>query len=155
MKPAKPFNLPHNEKESDLHKSVATLLDWVLIPPTFFTTFPAGWGKLNKATAGRLYASGLKPGMPDIFIFAEARVIENKKRPIVIGIELKVGANSVSSAQRTMFAKLYAVGIRVYICRNIDDVIAALREAGIPHRANKDAVHEITRAYTPRPTNPG
>jgi hypothetical protein len=129
---ARPFNLPHNVKESELHVSVAELLDWILLPPAMFTTFPAGWGKLTKATAGRLYASGMKKGMPDILVFdARQRMGVTK----VIGVELKVGANFTSSAQRTMFAKLQAVGITVYVCRNIDDVVNALDCADIPHRA--------------------
>ena len=110
--------------------SVAELLDWILVPPAIFTTFPAGWGKLIKATAGRLYASGMKKGMPDILVFDKFGVA-----PLtVIGIELKVGANSVSSAQRTMFARLQTLGIRVYVCRSQEDVVAALDDAGIEHR---------------------
>jgi hypothetical protein len=102
------------------------LLDWVLMPPAIYTTFPAGWGKLTKGTAGRLYASGLKRGMPDILVFDVMRR--------VIGIELKAGANSVSAAQRDMFAKLQGVGVRVYVCRSQEDVIRALDNAGIMHR---------------------
>jgi hypothetical protein len=131
-KKARPFNLPYNVKESELHVSVAELLDWILIPPAMFTTFPAGWGKLTKATAGRLYASGLKKGMPDILVFDVRQRMDVTK---VIGIELKVGIYSVSSAQREMFAKLQAVGIRVYVCRNIEDVVGALDAADIPHRS--------------------
>jgi hypothetical protein len=33
-----------------------------------------------------------------------------------------------------MFAKLQAVGIRVYICRNIEDIVRALADADIPYR---------------------
>jgi hypothetical protein len=117
-------------KESEFHVSVAELLDWILIPPAMFTTFPAGWGKLGKATAGRLYASGLKKGMPDILVFD----VGTLKLPHVIGIELKVGANAVSSAQRDMFARLQALGIRVYVARSLDDVVDALDDANIPHR---------------------
>jgi hypothetical protein len=132
----KPFNLPHNARESELHVSVAELLDWILVPPAMFTTFPAGWGKLSKATAGRLYASGMKKGFPDILVFAPRKVI---------GIELKVGANAPSSAQRTMFAKLQAVGITVYICRSIDDVVQALDYTGIPHRTVTTSVNKIAK----------
>jgi hypothetical protein len=130
---ARPFNLPHNPRESEFHASVAELLDWILLPPAMFTTFPAGWGKLTKATAGRLYASGLKKGMPDILVFAPRKVI---------GIELKVGTNSETSAQRTMFARLQAVGIRVYVCRNLDDVYAALVNNDISHR--NIAIEDVT-----------
>lgn len=125
---ARPFNLPHSPKESELHLSVAQLLDWILLPPAIWTTFPAGWGKLTKGTAGRLYASGLKKGMPDILVFAPKKVI---------GIELKVGNNSLTSAQRTMHAQLQAVSIRTYVCRSIDDVIVALDSSDIKHRQLK------------------
>jgi hypothetical protein len=128
------------------------LLDWVLLPPAIFTTFPAGWGKLTKGTAGRLYASGLKKGMPDILVFDVMRK--------VIGIELKAGANSVSAAQRDMFAKLQGVGVRVYVCKSLEDVINALDSAGIMHRetntwprsnANGHEAGRTGPAATPRP----
>lgn len=122
----RPHNLPHSPRESELHASVAQLLDWVLLPPALYTTFPAGWGKLTKGTAGRLYASGLKRGFPDILVFDVMRK--------VIGIELKAGANSVSAAQRDMFSKLQGVGVRVYVCKSLEDVIDALDSAGIMHR---------------------
>ena len=134
MKSARPFTLPHNPRESELHVSVAELLDWILQPPAIFTTFPAGWGKLSKATAGRLYASGMKKGMPDILVFTCVQP-PHPRRSIVIGLELKVGVNGLSSAQRTMFASLQAVGIRTYVCRSLEDVVAALDDAGIAHRS--------------------
>jgi hypothetical protein len=130
---ARPFNLPHNPRETELHVSVAELLDWILLPPAMFTTFPAGWGRLTPATAGRLKASGMKKGMPDILVFATNEE-HFEKRLKVIGIELKVGVNAVSSAQRTMFAQLQALDIKVYVARNIGDVVAALDDAGIGHR---------------------
>jgi hypothetical protein len=124
---SKPFNLPHNPRESELHASVAEFLDWALLPQeAIYTTFPAGWGKLNKGTAGRLHASGMKRGMPDILVFG--------RRSRVVGLELKVGANSVTAAQREMFAKLQGIGIRVYICRSIEDVADALKQEQIPCR---------------------
>lgn len=122
----RPINIPHDPTESQLHQSVAELLDWILIEPAFYTTFPAGWGKLSKGTAGRLFASGLKKGMPDILVFDK-----NQK---VIGIELKAGKNGVSSAQRAMFAQLQAVGITVYVCRTQEDVLAALYRENIACR---------------------
>ena len=131
---ARPFNLPHNPRESEFHVSVAELLDWILLPPAIFTTFPAGWGKLTKATAGRLYASGMKKGMPDILVFAPVQP-PHPRRSTVIGLELKVGANSLSSAQRTTFASLQAAGVRTYVCRSLEEVVAALDEAGIKHRS--------------------
>jgi hypothetical protein len=135
------INLPM--KESELHQSVAELLDWILIPPAIFTTFPAGWGRLSTGTAGRLKASGLKSGMPDIFVFAAVGDPPHPRRSKVIGIELKTGRGSLTSAQRSMHAKLYAVGIRVYVCHTVSEVILALRDAGIPARIAKDPMGDM------------
>jgi hypothetical protein len=112
--------------ESDLHKSVADLLDWVLVPPAFFTTFPAGWGKLTRRTAGRLNGAGLKPGMPDIFVFpGQGRIV---------GLELKAYGRGTSDVQDTMHAKLKAAGIPVHVCKSIADVIAALAKERVPFK---------------------
>lgn len=126
-KKRRPIDIPHDPTENQLHQSIAELLEWILIPPNFFSTFPAGWGKLSKGTAGRLFASGLKKGMPDILVFAT-----NSR---IVGIELKVGHNGVSAAQRTMFAQLQAVGITVYVCRNQEDVLAALYRENVACRS--------------------
>lgn len=111
--------------EAQLHQSIAELLDIILIPPAFFTTFPAGWGKLSRGTAGRLFASGLKRGMPDILVFDKNKVV---------GIELKAGYNAATAAQVTMAEKLRAVGIKVYVCRTQEDVFAALYRESIDVR---------------------
>lgn len=113
----------HGPTERQLHKSVAQMLDWLLLPPAFYTTFPAGWGWLPKATAGALYACGLKRGMPDVLLFNVGRVV---------GVELKVGIAKPTSDQRNMHAKLWAVGIRVYVCRSLEDVIGVLELEGMP-----------------------
>ncbi|MBA0087715.1 MAG: VRR-NUC domain-containing protein [Acidobacteria bacterium Pan2503] len=111
--------------EADLHRSVADLLDWILLPPALWTTFPAGWGKLGKATAGRLRGAGLKAGFPDLFIFFSGRAT---------GIELKAEGGQVSKKQTAMFLRLYEAGVRVYICKNTDDVIGVLEQESLPHR---------------------
>jgi hypothetical protein len=111
--------------EAALHKAVADLLDWGLLPPALWTTFPAGWGKLGKATAGRLRGSGLKAGFPDILVFFNGRAV---------GVELKAADGDISKQQRAMFLQLYAAGVRVYTCRNTDDVIGVLEQESIPHR---------------------
>lgn len=116
--------------EASLHKAVADLLDWVLLPPALWTTFPAGWGKLGKATAGRLHASGLKAGFPDILIFFNGRAV---------GIELKTERGVVSKDQHKMFLQLCEAGVRVYICRSTDDVIGVFETESLPHRKMRNA----------------
>lgn len=142
------ITFPDRAREADLHKSVAHFLRWALVPPALFTTFPAGWGKLSKATAGRLYASGLAPGMPDIFVFGPGRR--------VVGIELKVPPNTATAVQRTMFAKLQAVGIKVYICTSIEDVADALKQEYVPCRLVTESGRLYGRATGPvAPVPPG
>lgn len=114
--------------EDQIHKTIAEYLDWVLLPPAVWTTFPAGWGKLNKATAGRLYASGLKTGMPDILIFFNGRAT---------GIEVKTDTGRLSPNQIAMHERLALAGVQVYVCRNTEDVLAALENASLPRRSIK------------------
>jgi hypothetical protein len=111
--------------ESQLHRTVAELLEWTLFYPTVWTTFPAGWGHLPKATAGRLRGAGLKAGFPDILIFYDSRCV---------GLELKVKGRKPSAAQQLMFARLRQCGMRIFVCENVDEVIDALQQAKIPLR---------------------
>jgi hypothetical protein len=103
--------------ETQLHLSVAEFLDWALLPPAFYTTFPAGWGVLSPSMAQRLKKSGLKAGMPDIMVFFGGGCI---------GIELKTNSNRLSPAQEETFDKLIDAGVYMHVCRSIDDVINVL-----------------------------
>jgi hypothetical protein len=111
--------------EAELHRAVADLLDVVLLPPAVWTTFPAGWGKLSKATAGRLRGSGLKAGFPDILIFFNS---------FTTGIELKAPGGKLSLAQKAMFPALEAAGVRVYVCHSVDEVLDILQFLCFPVR---------------------
>jgi hypothetical protein len=111
--------------EADLHKSVAALLDVVLLPPALWTTFPAGYGKLGKATAGHLRGVGLKAGMPDIMIFHKGRCF---------GIELKVPGGKLSKDQFEMHELLAEAGVPVEVCYNLEDVVTALIGFNLPIR---------------------
>jgi hypothetical protein len=121
---------PPKVSEASLHRAVAELLDWVLAPPTLFTTFPAGWGKLPKRTGKQLKNSGLKKGMPDILIFYN----NPANRPHCIGIELKPRGRAQSSDQRSTSAQLQAVGVKTYVCHDTDEVLMALGLADVPRR---------------------
>ena len=111
--------------EPELHLSVANLLDWVLLAPAMYTTFPAGWGVLSPSLGQRLKRSGLKPGMPDIIVFYDGRCF---------GIELKARNNGLSAEQVAMFKRLKEACIRVHVCRTIDDVMHVLRYEEVPLR---------------------
>lgn len=129
MSRGNPMTLPGSVAEDDFHVTVAEYLDWCLYSTTFYTTFPAGYGRLSIATSGKLKGKGMKAGMPDILVFQRYGA-----GCLVIGLELKIGGNSLSAAQRTTHAQLYAVNVKVYTVRKLEDVIAALNDASIPHR---------------------
>lgn len=120
--------------EKQLHRTVAEFLDVALVPPTVWTTFPAGWGKLSDAMAGELRACGLKKGFPDILIFDIHQIIANRTYTKVVGIELKTKTKA-SAAQQLMFPRLRDLGIAVYVCHDLQQVIAALREQCVIMRA--------------------
>jgi hypothetical protein len=113
----------------DLHKAVAGMLDWRLLRPAYYTTFPSGWDKMTPAMAGRLKGCGLKKGMPDILVFHGGRTV---------GIELKVpnGAGP-TAAQRETHSNLHAAGIKVFVCRSVDAVIETLLSEGFPIRPDR------------------
>lgn len=111
--------------EIGLHATVANMLDWLLLSPAVYTTFPAGWGKMTPAMAGILHRCGLKKGMPDILVFYDGRCL---------GIELKTSGRSPSQAQREMTARLNAAGVSVLIARSVEDVRDILRRWDIPMR---------------------
>ena len=112
-------------KEGELHRTIAELLDWVLLPPAMYTTFPAGWGALNKATAGRLKACGLKMGMPDILVLYPG---------VVVGIELKGRGGVLSKAQKAMHPILLDAGMRLFVCSSVKMVLESLKDVGVPMR---------------------
>lgn len=134
---AKPFKLAAYEPtEFELQKSVADLLDWLLMPPAFYTAFPAGWGKLPPRIAGLLKACGLKRGMPDILVFDLHPIIANRTYPKLVGIELKKPSRKTdtSDEQKLMHSKLITIGVPVYVCWTIEMVIETLDRENIPRR---------------------
>jgi hypothetical protein len=131
---------PTEPTESELHRTVAELLNWILMPPAMYTTFPAGWGVLTKATAGRLKGAGLKQGMPDILVFYGGRTI---------GIELKSYKGKLTRIQTEMHMRLLDAGVRVFVCNSTQTVMAALLEVGFPMRRTRganDAPTQINQA---------
>ena len=121
--------------EAELHQTVAEYLDWALLPPSVYSTFPAGWGKLSRAVAGSLKSSGLKPGMPDIFVFDKHPLkFANRIFPKIVGIELKAHGGKPSAAQQLMFPRLRELGIPIYICESVEDVADAMTREHIALR---------------------
>jgi len=111
-----------------LHRAVADVLDWLLLPPTVWTTIPSGWGRLGPATAGMLRACGLKRGMPDVMIFTAG---------LVFGIELKTHRGQRSAEQFKMAERLAAVGVHVFVARSVDEVLEILKMQDVPVRSHR------------------
>jgi hypothetical protein len=105
-------------KEADLHRQVCDYLGLALLPPAWFTTFPAD----GATRRGRI---GLKRGVPDILIVHEGRAY---------WIELKAARGRVSNEQQLTMCAIEAAGARAYVCRSLDDVIIGLRCWWIPIR---------------------
>ena len=117
---------PRQIKEADLHKAAADFLKWALLPPAFWTTFPAGWGVMHPATSGRLKGSGLKAGFPDIFVIFNGRIT---------GIELKAPGGVLTKVQRDMHMLLRGAGMMTYVCHSIEEIDEVLGKASLPHRS--------------------
>lgn len=108
--------------ELAFHRAAAAYLTVVLRPPTWWTTIPAGWGRLGKAMAGQLKACGLKAGVPDILIV---------NRGLCHWLELKSASGRLSEAQILTRGALERAGCYWGSARSIDDVEANLRLWGL------------------------
>ena len=126
--------------EDDIHASVANSLDWHVLRPAEWTTFPAGSVPLPKQFAAKLSRLGLKRGWPDILILHERRLY---------GIELKRLGGRLSktrivrtrrggwrelTGQEDMFPRLEDAGMTIAVCYSVPEVLAMLRAWGIPLR---------------------
>ena len=129
--------------EIDLHRSVADFLNWIVMPPAVWTTFPAGWTGMRVGAAGRLKACGLKAGMPDILIFHDS---------FTLGIELKARTKP-TPVQINMMNKLRLAGVPVVIATSIDDVERTLRTYKIPMRKISYGA-SLTQTEVRRPQEP-
>lgn len=140
----KPFKLTAPEpREVELHAACARMLDWIIQPPAFWCSYPAGHIELSAAQAARLIRTGLKRGIPDIMIFHYA----------VYGIELKRRGGTLSKTrivrtrrgtprellgQEDMFPRLIATGAwrAIGIASSVEEVVSLLRGWNIPMRGH-------------------
>jgi hypothetical protein len=89
----------------------------VQYPMVKIIAIPNG-GARSKATAGRLKAEGVTPGVPDLFIPEWRLWIEMKRTK----------GGSVSKEQKIMIDYLQSVGYSVKLCFGFDDAIKQVRE---------------------------
>lgn len=110
--------------EEQLHRAVVDLL-WVYACFGHLAYAHVPNGELRaKATAGRLKGMGVRPGVPDLLVWAG--------NGVHFGLELKAGRRGLTPEQVVWHSTLAALGHRTYVCRSIDEVEAALRAEGIP-----------------------
>jgi hypothetical protein len=108
--------------EYDFHRTVMTYLNHAL-PNNVLPFHPANGGYRRASEAGRLKSMGVVPGLPDVGIVHQGKVI---------WLELKAKRGRLSPAQAYCHQRLEAAGSPVSVCKTLEDVEAALVRAGIP-----------------------
>jgi hypothetical protein len=114
-----------NRPEEITHRAIAAHLRLRLAPPWMFWSTPNQRGTRKGWEQAILAALGVRPGIPDLFVAGEGRVI---------GVEVKASKGSLSPAQRDTIAALAAAGIPTVIVRSVDEAEAVLRQMGVPLR---------------------
>lgn len=90
-------------------------------------THVANEGKRTPHTANILKAMGMIPGTSDyVFLWRDGSGV----------IELKVGNNDLTDAQKMFFEWSDANGVRHFICRSVQEVSVALSKWGVYVKAN-------------------
>ena len=112
-------------REETIHRAIAAHLRLRLAPPWLFWSTPNQRGTRKGWEQAILAALGVRPGMPDLFLAGEGRVI---------GVEVKAPKGTLSPAQKDTIAALAAAGIPTLIVRSVDEAEAALKAMGVPLR---------------------
>jgi hypothetical protein len=120
-----PEPAPRQYPEMELQYAVMLFLAAAL-PPDAIAHHSPGEGKRTKSAQAALSRSGYCKGWPDIEIVWQGRVFF---------IELKAAKGVLSAAQRETHRRLVYSGATVVICRTVDGVERALRDAGMHLRA--------------------
>lgn len=103
--------------EHELQVTCAEFLDACLPDEAVWFAVPNG-GLRNNAVAGKLKAEGVKPGVPDILIVYQGRLI---------CIELKTAEGILSDVQIAMQDRLVLAGATVMPeCRSLEAMVAFL-----------------------------
>ena len=99
------------------HEEQRELVRWFrqFQPNVLIFAIPNG-GSRSKASAGRLKAEGVVPGIPDLFVPAKGLWIEMKR--------FKGGV--LSPEQKAMMQYLESVGYRAIVCKGAEDAKAKI-----------------------------
>lgn len=85
-------------------------------------------GARSKATAGKLKAEGVVPGVADLILLVP-RIEEGCKNMWhALCIEMKTPTGRQSAEQREWQAKVESKGYRYAVCRTLDDFIATIED---------------------------
>ena len=130
--------------ELSIHIEMAGYLRGHLLPPAFFTHFPAGGGGYHRGQI--LHEMGLKPGFPDFLIVWGAMYC----------VEIKNDIGTLSDNQKECHKLLRAAGAHIAVCRTLIALKAQLSIWGIPvsligHNSNafQDAVDRVLASGFP------
>lgn len=116
---------------------VDRLIDRIVLPPMFVTGIDHASQMTDNARA-RMAGRGIKFGMPDVFV-AQQRIgyIVGTPHHLSAWLELKRGSG-LSEHQKGVHRAMIAAGQRVFVCRSMSDVVAALKEVGFSLHLNAD-----------------
>jgi hypothetical protein len=121
--------------EENLQRAIVAHLKARLLKPWIFWATPNGGGR-SKAEAGMLKATGVKAGIPDLFILGPDRkliAIELKAPPVSLkGGRLSEAKPRISDDQRATINDLGACGVPTLIIRDLDQCMNALGWMGVP-----------------------
>lgn len=108
------------QSESALQSQIVQWLRWSLPRDAVTSCFPSGGG--GKVRGARLKQMGLKPGMPDLFIFYNGGAY---------GLEVKTAKGRASFDQKACHAELRFAGVKVEVVRSVAETEKALVAWGI------------------------
>jgi hypothetical protein len=126
--------------ETDLQASVADFLALALGDRVEWTAFPAGSVPLPVEYAAKLSRMGLQRGWPDLILVWDSRIygIELKKPGSPLSktrlVRTKRGGMRELIGQTARFERLSRQGMRIAICHDVPEVMAALKGWGFPLR---------------------
>ena len=101
--------------EQKLQRQIVGYLSWVLAPPAWFTSFPAGGGGEMRGMI--LQGTGMKSGVPDLLLVHDGHAY---------WAELKSAKGVVSDAQKATHEALRAAQCPVAVVRSLDEFRALL-----------------------------
>lgn len=114
-----------NFAERALHLRCHEYLTYAM-PRDAFWFHPTSEGKRTPREGAMLKRLGAIAGIPDLIIFWNG---------FAFGIELKSEDGRITPAQRATHEAMGRAGVRIRVCRSVNEVSDALTAWGIPNRA--------------------